>query len=472
VWPRSPEILACPEPVALPAELSGLLGFRAACACGREHAVELQAVVLGHGADAELPGLARRAAGEGRRVRVVFDRVTRAVLGERTLAALRRDGQRAEGCLVPDGPGGRPHADEAALAVVEAALAGCDLGVAVGSGTLNDLVKLASSRRGIPYLSVATAPSMNGYTSGIAALEVEGVKRTLACRQAFGVVADLDVLVGAPPPLIAAGLGDLESKPTATADYRLAAWVRGEAYCPAPEGVVRAAEARAAGSAAGLPGREPEAIEALTEALLLSGLSMKLAGSSSPASGGEHLISHFWDMTAAAEGRVPGWHGAQVGVACLVTASLFERLSRLGPAEVARAAARTPELTAEDWRDRLRADHGPLAGELERELGPKLRFGRARAEELERVLSGWEALWASLAPALRPAGVLRDTLVAGGAPTTAAGLGLTPGHLRRGLVWARRLRNRYTVLDLADDLGLLEPLADEVLAASGCLGSG
>ncbi|HOX45870.1 MAG TPA: iron-containing alcohol dehydrogenase [Myxococcota bacterium] len=462
----------CPgtEPLELPEHLEGLLGLRVACACGRTHEVTLQAAPVGPGVVAELPGLARRAAGAGRRVVVVQDRVTRAVLGERVARLLAADGQRVETCLVPDGAGGRPHADEGALAVVEASLAAADLAVAVGAGTLNDLTKLASHRRGVPYLCVATAPSMNGYTSGLAAMSLGGLKRTVPCVQPFAVVADLDVLGQAPAALVAAGLGDLESKPTATADHRLAAWVRGEHHCPAPERVVLAAEARVAESAAGLPRRDPEAMRRLTEALLLSGLSMKLAGSSSPASGGEHLMSHLWDMEAAAEGRVEGWHGAQVGVATLITASLYERLGRLCPGELDRAWLRSGGLSREAWRERLRAEHGPRAAEVEAEFLPKLRTGVEREAELGRVLDGWDELWGALAPALRPARLTRAVLEAGGAPVTARAVGLTPGHLRRALLVARQIRGRYTVLDLAEELGVLPGAAEEVLAASSTLG--
>jgi len=462
VWPGT-------EPAPLPETLEGLLGHRSACACGRTHEVTLAAAVVRPGALEEVPALARRAVGSGRRVGVVHDRVTRELAGERVARLLAADGQRVETCLLPDGAGGRPHADEATLAAVEAALGGVDLGVAVGAGTVNDLVKLACHRRGARYLAVATAPSMNGYTSGIAAMSLGGLKRTVPCAQAWGVVADLDVLAAAPVALLAAGLGDLESKPTATADFRLGGWVRGEYHCPAPERVVLGAEARAAEAAAGLPARDPEAVGRLTEALLLSGLSMKLAGSSGPASGGEHLLSHLWDMEAAAEGRVEGWHGAQVGVATLVTASLYEHLGRLCPDAFDRGGLRAGELSDEAWRELLRVEHGPLAPEVERELFSKLKRGAEREAELERVLAGWDALWTALAPALRPARLTRAVLVAGGAPVTARALGLTPWHLRRGLRVARHIRGRYTVLDLAAELGLLPAAAEEVLAASGCL---
>jgi glycerol-1-phosphate dehydrogenase [NAD(P)+] len=452
----------------VPTELSRLLDFSATCGCGRTHSVTTRYASIRRGAIDDVVDFAR-AVGRDLSLVIVDDRRTRTIAGDRVAELLERDGHRTARCRVPDGAGGRPHADEERLALVEAALDGADAAVAVGAGTINDLTKLASFNRSIPYVCVATAPSMNGYTSAIAAIMQGGVKRTVECHQPLAVVADLDILCGAPLELVAAGLGDLESKPTSTADYRLAGRVRDEHYCPAPESVVFEAERRAADSAAGLRVGDPEAIAALSEALILSGISMKLAGSSSPASGGEHLISHHWDMTAEEEGRVEFWHGSQVGVATIVTATVYELLAAIDPATIdvdALAAA------------------GPSRGEIERAIGERHgeRADGVRAEyfskhvegdelrrELERVRDGWEDLWAHLGEVLRPGGRVRGILEAAGAPTTVSELGLTPDHLRRSFVAAREIRGRFTVLDLAAELGLLEKLREEVLDSSGCL---
>jgi len=316
---------------------------------------------------------------------------------------------------------------------------------------------------------VATAPSMNGYTSAIAAVMSKGVKRTVECHQPLAVIADLDILCRAPGDLVAAGLGDLESKPTASADFRLAGFVRGDYYCPAPEKVVLNAEARVAEAAAAIGKLEPEAIALLTEALLLSGISMKLAGTSSPASGGEHLISHFWDMTAPDEDRVEGWHGAQVGVATIVTASLYESLRELDPAglDVERlVAAQTPK---ETLLERVGERHGRRAGEVAREFSKKLLDADELRDELGRIIGGWDELWAELQKTLRPSSEVRAILSAAGAPVSMKELGLTPGHLQRAYPAAREIRGRFTVLDLAAELGVLDSLSAEVLDRSACL---
>jgi len=444
------------------------MGFSAPCRCGRTHSVEMRGVSIRPGALEDIVDCAKEV-GSRLQVVVVSDRVTREIAGERVEELLKKGGHSVRACKVPDGAGGRPHADDSGLAVVESALSGVDLAVAVGSGTVNDLTKLASYNRKIPYLVVATAPSMNGYTSAIAAVMQKGVKRTVDCHQPLWAVADLDILKAAPADLIAAGLGDLESKPTATADFRLSGRIRGGYYCPAPEGVVLDAEARVAEAAAGLKERDPEALALLTEALMLSGISMKLAGSSSPASGGEHLISHYWDMIAPDENRVEGWHGAQVGVATIVTATLYDFLQSIDPADIDVDALVAAHAPLEDLKSIVLSRHGHRAEEVWREFSKKYPTAERLRRELTAIREGWEELWTDVGTTLRPPERIRNILTAAGAPVTMGGLGLESGHLRRAFSAAREIRNRFTVLDLAADLGVLESRAGQLLQASGCL---
>jgi len=455
-------------PAPVPTELEELLEFESPeCSCGRVHRVETRWVELGSGVLERIVSMAYRIGG-GLRVGLVADRVTFEIAGERVERWLAADDHRVSTLLLPDGAGGRAHADEATVALVERGLAECDLAVAVGAGTVNDVTKLASFGRGIPYLVVATAPSMNGYTSGIAAVMIRGVKRTVECHQPLGVVADLEILRRAPLDLIRAGLGDLESKPTCTADFRLAGRLRGEWYCSAPEEVVMRAERRAADAAEGIGRGDPQAVGVLTEALLLSGFSMRLAGTSSPASGGEHLLSHHWDMLAEDEGRVEHWHGAQVGVATIVIAALYDRLARIDPRRLDLDGILSARQSEEAFVAALRARHGERADEVVPEALSKRLSDDALREELADCVANWDDIWSNLRQVLRPAARVRRILSAAGAPTTMSDIGLTPGHLERSFLAAREIRGRFTVLDWADDLGVLGAVRDEVLRASGC----
>ena len=459
-----------PSKTAIPTALDQLLGFSLSCACGKSHTVDLQDASIGDGVLGDVVDFARNIQ-PGGRVTVITDKNVLDIAGNQVFEQLRSGGYQTSLLVLKNGAGGRPHADQSALADVESALTDADIAVAVGSGTINDLTKLGSFNRGIPYLTVATAPSMNGYTSGIAAIMIQGLKRTVECQQPRAIVADLAILSGAPMHLITAGLGDLESKPTALADYRLGGFLMNAHYCQVPETVVFAAEQRAAAHAAGIRNRDPEAIAALTEALILSGISMKLAGSSSPASGGEHLISHYFDMTAPEEGRIEGWHGAQVGVATIVTATLFEHLRAMDPQqidinEILRTRPKKHEIEAAIVRR-----HGKRSAEVLPEFFAKYTANDQLEKILHRIQNEWDDIWSHLDPILRPGAKVREILSAAGAPTTVQQLGLNPAHLRSAFLAAREIRSRYTVLDFCADLGQLESMRDSILNASGCLAS-
>ncbi len=456
------------SPVFVPDKLEDLLGFSAQCSCGIQHSVEMKYSSIRADALDDLPQFAK-AAGNNLRVIVVADNRTRIILGDKVSNLLKKDGHRTAIYIVEDSTGGRPHADDNTLDCVVGAMRGADLAVAAGSGTINDLTKAASFQLGIPYIVAATAPSMNGYTSSIAALMIKGIKRTVPCAQPVAVVADLNILKDAPLDLISSGLADLESKPTATADYRLGAIIRGDNYCSAPEKVVLKAESKAAETSEGLVCRDIESVAALTEALILSGFSMKLAGSSGPASGGEHLISHFWDMTAHADNREEGLHGAQVGVATILTATLYEHLRDLDlcSLDIEKLIRTKPTLSEE--RALIKKTYGNLAKEVIFEYEQKRPTDDELKKRLVFLQEKHSAVFETMADVLRPASVIRSILKKGKAPVTVFDLKLTPSHLKKAFLYSRYIRNRYTVLDLAFDLGVLENDADTILEKSGCL---
>jgi glycerol-1-phosphate dehydrogenase [NAD(P)+] len=331
--------------------------------------------------------------------------------------------------------------------------------VAVGSGTVNDVVKLAATRAGVPYVVAGTAASMNGFASGIAAILSRGLKTTVAARPPRAIVLDTGVLAAAPAALAQAGLGDLLSKPVSTTDWWLEDQLDGSGFSELPERIVEAAVTAAAAQAAGLRAREPRAHEALARALVLSGVAMVVAGKSSPASGGEHLMSHFWDMEAHAAGRATRLHGAQVGVATAITAALYRALLDFERAEVVEPPSWDEEAA------RIEREHGALSPAVLEPARRKHSRASARARALrERWSELRAALDARRVP--RPAAI-RAVLEEAGAPATLEALGVPREDARRALLLARDIRDRVTVLDLAFALGFLPGGADAVLDAAG-----
>jgi glycerol-1-phosphate dehydrogenase [NAD(P)+] len=205
------------------------------------------------------------------------------------------------------------HPDIETVARVRAATAHADGLVAVGSGTINDLVKFSAAQDGKPFAVFATAPSMNGYTSANAAITVDGHKKTLPAALTRGVFMDLEILAAAPPRMIRAGLGDSLCRPTAQVDWLLSHHLLGTKYRAAPFALLAADEALLFEQPEALLAGDLDAMRALARTLVLSGIGMTLCGGSYPASQGEHLISHYIDMRSP-PARADYLHGEQVAV--------------------------------------------------------------------------------------------------------------------------------------------------------------
>lgn len=308
--------------------ISQWAGMEYSCACGKSHKVDIQAIRVGSGVIQELPGILRDLGAS--HIFLVADNYTFEAAGRQVEQLLDQAGLayhkrvfQTETPLVPN---------EYALGSVLAAMTSQDdMLLAVGSGTLNDVTKYVSARTGIPYVIAATAPSMDGYASTVAPTILDGFKTTLPAVYPAAIVADVDILKDAPMPMLTAGFGDIIGKFTSLADWRLSHQLNGEYYCPEVAGVIEAAVETCAANAQALAQREPQAIQAVTEALILSGLAMGMVGVSRPASGAEHQMAHYWEMDALRRGEEHPLHGNAVGVGTVLAASLYEMAAEYLP---------------------------------------------------------------------------------------------------------------------------------------------
>jgi glycerol-1-phosphate dehydrogenase [NAD(P)+] len=382
--------------------------------------------------------------GLGRRLAVVSDTVTHAVLGarvERELAAL--------GVVLPVLLGGQPHADALTVEKLRVACTEADALVAVGSGTINDLCKFAAAQDAKPYVVFATAPSMNGYASTNAAITVEGHKKTLPAVSPWGVFMDLTVLANAPARMIRAGLGDALCRTTAQADWLLSHHLLGTPYRLAPFALLAADEPALLDEPEPLLRGDLDAMRSLARTLVLSGFGMTLCRGSYPASQGEHLISHYIDMFAPV-GRAPYLHGEQVAVATLTMARIQEALLSSAP-----PPWRPTPVTCADLQGRLGAEIGASCW---REFEGKQTASARAPNVAQRAARRWDEIRDSIARALIPAATIASVLARAGCPTTPADIGLSSAFYAAAVRNARFLRDRYTFLDLADDAGRLVQL--------------
>lgn len=409
----------------------------------------------------------------GRTHVVVCDAHTADAAGRALHGALVAAGADAE-LRVLEPPEGEDHVvcDDAAIEALQADLAprtGTNA-VAVGAGTINDIVKMATAELQRPYQCSATAASMNGYTSAIAAVLSRGVKRTLPAQQAQAVFADIEVIAAAPAYLNQAGFGDLLSKPYSHADWLLSHLVRGVEYEERPARLLDTAYDALVDAAAEVKAATPDGIGLLTRTILLSGFTMAIAGTSAPASGGEHLVSHYWDMEQHCRDQpLFGLHGTQVGIATRLSAMLFERLVAVphNAIDPEAAAARRPD---DGWLAELPRLHprltAPVVEEVRAQISTKQHHGDAMREEIASVREQWPQIQARLRDVLLPASRMTEALQASGAPDRPSAIGVERDHAIATLRVCRQIRNRYVALDLLDDLGLLHDAAAEVVDAA------
>lgn len=371
--------------------------------------------------------------------------------------------------VVPDHGSSPPIADDDTVAVAtnELRASGCDVVVSVGAGTINDIAKASSTIVGLPYVTVPSAASMNGYTSAIAAILSSGVKRTRSTQQTEAVFADIDVLRQAPLKMNLAGFGDLSSKPYSNACWYLSSRFAGAGWSSAPAELLDGPFLRLLDAAHGIGTGDPNAIRLLIETLLLSGCAMALAGSSSPASGGEHLLSHYWDMVEHGAGRdVRALHGTQVGIATVLSARLYDRILHLDPAhiDIDAAMASHPKnigelrlQVANRHPDLPQSVVSEIVQECEKKYTPAITY-RTHLTDLRNTLP---ELQRSLATRLLDPSLVYNALLAANAPTQASEIGVDPEKLAHTVLYCRDIRARYTVLDLAHELGVLKPFAQD-----------
>ncbi len=345
--------------------------------------------------------------------------------------------------------------------------------VAVGSGTINDIVKRAAHESERPYMCVATAASMDGYTAFGASIEKDGLKQTLSCPAPRVVVADLEVLMHAPEDLTASGYADLLGKVTSGADWLIADALEVEEIEPTGWSLVQDHLRGWTESPAELRAGDQRATKHLMEGLILSGLGMQSYQSSRTASGAEHQFSHLWEMEGLGKDTDPPLsHGFKVGVGSVAIAALYERVLERDLGDLDIEALRESWPTREEMEQSVRAQHTNLdleRGAVERSIAKYISAGEL-AQRLKLLGEVWTGLHEKVREQLMPAEQMREMLRAAGCPTGPVEIGLRLEDFGATYSRARTIRKRYTVLDLAFEAGILDECVDELFAPGGFWG--
>lgn len=341
--------------------------------------------------------------------------------------------------------------------------------VAIGAGTINDLTKLAAHHTDRPYLCVATAASMDGYTAFGASITHRGAKQTFLCPAPTAVIADLNIICGAPGEMNSWGYADLLSKVTGGADWIVADALGAEPIDPQAWAIVQGRLREMVADAAGVQARNPAAIAKLVEGLMLGGFAMQFARSSRPASGAEHQFSHLWDVQHHTHNGYAPPHGFKVGIGTLAIAALYEQLlaQPLDQLDVDRCVCAWPDESAWVKRATELLDEGEVSEGAAKELRAKHSSPPQLRIQLETLRANWPKLREKLRAQLLPLATLRQMLHDAGAPTEPEQIGITRERLRCSYWQAFCIRRRFTVLDLAARVGMLDGCLDRIFGPGG-----
>jgi glycerol-1-phosphate dehydrogenase [NAD(P)+] len=407
------------------------------CNCGKEHRLLTQDILLERGALAALPEVLKKHCPQGTAM-IVCDGNTYEAAGRAVEAQLSQIDRPHETARFDNGV----IADEAAVETLEAQSGNAACFVAVGSGTINDICRYVAFKTGKKFISVPTAPSMDGYVSSVAAMTFGGCKVTTPAAPPCAVVADTDILAASPMRLMAAGVGDILGKYTCLCDWEISSLISDETYCTAIAGLEFEAAREVLDCCPALAEGDAAAVENLTYALVLSGLAMQLSGDSRPASGAEHHLSHFWEMRFLREGRAPALHGAKVGVATVIIARLYHEAAALFTAPL--LTINPPFFNPHE----IKQVFGPAAEGILKENTPD----PFSVIDYRKVFENKEQI-ARVIDKVPDAAVFRDALEMLGAPATPADLGIDDALAQEGLNFCVYIRRRMTLLRLLKTLG-------------------
>lgn len=398
------------------------------CACGKNHACPIERVIIGRQALLSLAGIC-----EGyQKILMVSDQNTYQACGKE-VAQLLKEKIVAEVCFET---GDEPLIpDEYAIDTIRKQMTDeIDLVLGVGSGVLNDLCKIVSFQKNLPYYIVATAPSMDGYASVGSALILKGMKVTLNAAPPKAILADTDVLMHAPFHMLQAGYGDIIGKFSCLNDWKLSTLIHGEYFCQRVYDIAYQTANEVKDLAERIVAREERAVGELMKALVAVGIAMAYVGNSRPASGSEHHFSHYFEITGILNHTPYLSHGIDVVYASVLTAELREQLLKGTP--------KRREFQEELWKSEIQRIYSTITGEV---IELQERLGWYRNDNSEKVLPKWRQICEILAEAPTKKEVLKMISKIGLDYDEFVKL-YGEEKIEDGLLYAKDLKDRYTIL--------------------------
>ena len=291
------------------------------CVCGREHTLETKKVVVEYNALVNFEQYMEDVGLAGKRRAVVYDTMVYQLTEGKHVKADQEIVLEAKGL----------HAEDTLIEEMMKQLDNPEVIVAFGAGTIMDFGRYPAYKLGIPFVAIPTLASSDGFTANICSAILNGQKKSTPMCAPILVVADLDIIKGAPARLVASGINDILAKYISLTDWRIAHLVAGEYFCPTVAELAEHAlklmrEAADKYAATGVADHE-----AMTMAQMESGLTMQLLNHSRAASGAEHLMAHLVELHPPRFENAEGIHGECVGVGTFECIKVYHELAKKTP---------------------------------------------------------------------------------------------------------------------------------------------
>jgi len=432
-------------------KLDSILDRTIQCRCGQIHKVPVKGIFFSEDALMELPEFLNRHIQERTAV-LISDIRTYEIAGRQVKEILKNAGWSIRTIKLPDGEKGSPVCDDKTFHNLSAQIRNSPgVCIAVGSGVINDLAKWVSFELSAPYVVIATAASMNGFTAANVAPVINGIKSLVLAHAPIGVFAQPSIIANAPYRLTAAGLGDVLAKSVCVVDWKLKEFLMDEPFCSFCAEIINEIEPLYFDHPERVLERSTDGIQAIFNALIYSGLAMTMIGSSAPASGGEHLFSHTLDMMSLVDGIPNDLHGRQVGLGTIFAAALYERLQKMSHPDFTEMPS---SIDHRFW--------GKLAEPVETQYRNKLN-NISKIKNRLAASNAWDHIRRKLLVKAKSPVRIAECLRKAGAARYLKDIDCGRERARQAVLHLHEIRNRFTVVDLAWMAGILPHAADEMI---------
>lgn len=446
-----------------------LISVDYSCNCGRHHHMAIDHLAVGKGAVGKLPEfLADQKMKDGEplkktdKIYVVADVHTWQVGGQKIYDIVKEAGYPVEYYIFPHE---EMHTNEIFIEELSKIMPeDVRLPIGVGSGTINDLVRLVSFERKLPYYIVGTAPSMDGYATDVAPATIKGLKCSLPAHCASGIIGDTDFLSTAPDKMVAAGIGDIAAKYIAINDWRLSHIINGEYYCEEVAQLMLTHTDKVAKSVDGIVSGESNAYQYLMECLVVIGIAMGYVNNSRPGSGAEHSMGHVMEMKCALKGLYGELHGTSVGMATCIMTEMYKEFLKL-PIDYDKARKHAEQFDYNTWEQEIKRVFGSSSDSIFKVYKKAKQSDPVNVKKrIDKIEEHEKEIRDVIKETVKKAEKVPEYISAmHGMITPKDYKAFSKEEFRDILLYTKEQRERYAGLQFFYDLGVLDELVEHVM---------